>query len=250
MEAQLNKKLQAVFARVASETLRALNAIGVTPSGDLQYKRVVAPLENVGAEFTKTLSDSAEQAGQYGRNKTLSHLKNPITKLPPAAAQLLRAKTYDASQQTMQRLVGDVMGSLANSQREGLGIKEAAARLKLEFDRMHDYELRRIARTEIISAQNIATEQTEMELGIAFHQWWTAQDDRVRDGIISHVDMQGQITRVGDLFSNGLEHPCDRSGDIEEWINCRCRLVPFLMPLGKKAPTGQIWFYEYDLINR
>jgi len=56
--------------------------------------------------------------------------------------------------------------------------------------------------------------------------------------------------RVGEPFSNGLYYPGDRSGGdgtIREWINCRCRLVPFLMPEGKMAPIGKNWFYEGDL---
>jgi len=114
---------------------------------------------------------------------------------------------------------------------------------------MQDYELRRVARTEINSFQNEGAYLTEQELGVRYHMWYTALDERVRG---SHSNMHGEIVRVGEPFSNGLYYPGDRSGGqgtIKEWINCRCRTVPFLMPEGKMAPPGASYFRESDLIE-
>jgi hypothetical protein len=60
--------------------------------------------------------------------------------------------------------------------------------------------------------------------------------------------MHGQIVRVGDQFSNGLRYPGDRTGEIAEWINCRCTTVPFIMPIGFIAPPGVLHFYEDELL--
>ena len=43
-------------------------------------------------------------------------------------------------------------------------------------------------------------------------------------------------------------YPGDMNGSIEEWINCRCTTVPYLMPLGFMAPPGVSYFYESDII--
>ena len=40
----------------------------------------------------------------------------------------------------------------------------------------------------------------------------------------------------------------DTSGDIEEWINCRCSNAPYVMPRGMMAPPGMEQFREEDLI--
>ncbi len=119
------------------------------------------------------------------------------------------------------------------------------------FDSLQDYRLRLIARTEIQGAQNAAAHETMVDLGVEYKQWWTGQDERVRGNdprdTANHVELHGQITRLEDRFSNGLRFPGDRSGPIEEWINCRCTTNPFIIPEGFTAPPGKQWFYEEDL---
>jgi len=70
-------------------------------------------------------------------------------------------------------------------------------------------------------------------------------------GIVSHVDMEGEITRVGNPFSNGMMYPGDfgSGADLGELINCRCTIMPFVMPEGYMAPAGQPYFREEDLVK-
>jgi len=114
-----------------------------------------------------------------------------------------------------------------------------------------DYDAERIARTEINGAQNEGAFDTERELGVQYHEWVTAQDDRVRgndpEDVADHTALHGVIVAVGDPFPNGLTYPGERIGDEAEWINCRCRAVPFIMPEGKRAPTGMDHFTAADL---
>jgi len=108
-------------------------------------------------------------------------------------------------------------------------------------------ELERVARTEIASKENLGMYMSEQELDVEYHQWKTARDERVRD---SHVDMEGEITRVGSPFSNGMMYPGDFSSgaDLGELINCRCTVMPFVMPEGYMAPAGMSYFRESDLV--
>ena len=253
LETQLTRKLQRLFSQTMRDVMRLMNEEQVTPSSDLQYKKILMPFEELRTSILPILDEGAEAAGQYGQNQVLRlhpKKKKALKAISPRIVQLLRAKTFEASQSTMSRMIGDVMNNLSLSAEQGLGIRVAATNLKGVLQSMNDYELLRVARTEIISSQNLSIARTEQELGIEYHQWWTAEDERVRDTAeASHVDMHGQIVRVGDRFSNGLEYPGDRSGNIEEWINCRCRPVPFLMSEGKKAPSGRVHFYEGELVD-
>ncbi|KKK59424.1 hypothetical protein LCGC14_3034540, partial [marine sediment metagenome] len=113
---------------------------------------------------------------------------------------------------------------------------DAAVRLRSEFKGMREFELRRIARTEINRAQQDAAELTEIELGVTFHQWITGSDERVRS---SHRDQHNEIARVGEPFSNGLRRPLEAGAALSEVVNCRCRIAPWIMPEGFRAPTGK-----------
>lgn len=154
-------------------------------------------------------------------------------------------QTFKASARTMERVRQSIMNNIAQSYQEGLGVKDAAKRIKKQFNQLNTYESRRIARTEINGAQNLGNYQTYFDFDINYHQWWTGQDARVRD---SHKEIHGQITKVGSEFSNGLLFPGDRNGSIKEWINCRCTTVPYLMPLGFMAPPGVRTFKESEII--
>ncbi len=103
---------------------------------------------------------------------------------------------------------------------------------------MREFELRRIARTEINRAQQEGAMATEIELGITFHQWITGSDERVRS---SHRAQHNEVARVGEPFSNGLRRPLESGAPLGEVVNCRCRIAPWIMPEGFRAPTGKSW---------
>jgi len=158
---------------------------------------------------------------------------------------VLREQTFTASRNTIERMKGNVLETLAEARDLGLGQDAAARMLRDNFEHMSDGELKRIARTEINGAQNTNKFAKFQKAQVQYHQWWTARDNDVRD---SHEEMHGQIVRVGERFSNGMLHPHDRTGPIEEWINCRCTIVPFLMPSGMTAPRDGP-FYQKELIK-
>lgn len=245
-EKDLIKKLEKLFNTTFNKLLKEFKAAGRVPSGDdLLIKQLKQILLDKVDDFTDINYDTALIAASHGRKETLRSLSLGFTDFSPQVKELIREKVFEASQSTMDRIAGDVMGEIVHGYTDGLGIRQVAENLELQFDNMKDWELRRIARTEVNSFQNQGAYQTEQELGIEYHQWWTADDDIVRD---RHVELHGQIVKIGNRFSNGLLYPGDTGGDIDEWINCRCREVPFLMPEGFIAPDTE-YFYEDDLIK-
>lgn len=164
----------------------------------------------------------------------------------PQIEDSLRYNTFQASDTTLARVTQNITNNLADSYHEGLGIRDAGRRITKEFAGLKGWESRRIARTEINSAQNEGAFSAYDELGVEYQMWWTGQDERVRD---SHRPLHGHIVAVGNTFSNGLLYPGDKSGPIKEWINCRCTTIPYIIPLGKMAPPGLTEFTEEQLID-
>lgn len=164
----------------------------------------------------------------------------------PQIEDSLRYNTFQASDTTLNRVTQNITNNLADSYHEGLGIRDAGRKITKEFNSLKGWESRRIARTEINSAQNEGAFSAYDELGVEYQMWWTGNDDRVRD---SHRPLHGHIVAVGNTFSNGLLYPGDKSGPLKEWINCRCTSLPYIIPLGKMAPPGLTEFTEDQLID-
>ena len=249
------------------------------PSSDMERNELLLPLTEAIEEYSNIVMENTQEAIRTGMERTQAELKkqglgkslggdlafylNGSISLKGAVdvdfrefsqeiSDRLKAETFIASQQTMDRVAGNVKDNLKQSFEEGYGIDKAAGNLNNVFDNMEGYELERVARTEINGAQNRGAQATELQLGVQYDLWRTAGDSRVRglddNDIADHTYLDGQISKVGEPFSNGLTRPGDRGGDISEWINCRCALIPYLIPEGYVAPAMEN-FYADDLIK-
>ena len=162
------------------------------------------------------------------------------------AEEELLLKTFTASKRTLARITGSINQIITEGYTSGKGINVVAGLLEKRFDQLQTWEAKRIARTEIHNAHNNAIMKTYEALNVEYTQWIAADDDRTRE---SHAEINGEIIPMGGTYSNGLSYPGDTSGDIEEWINCRCSNAPFVMPYGYMAPPGMEQFREEDLIE-
>jgi len=201
--------------------------------------------------YTDAIMNKAIQAAQSGSNKAIYQTKQAGRNLQyktisPQTRQLIENSVFNASQNTLNRLKGDIKQVLLDGYDEGKGTKDIAKDIRDQFNYMKQYEAERIARTEINSFHNQGGFIVKRESNIEYHMWVTSEDERVRS---SHRNIDGQIVRVGDPFSNGLRYPGDRSGDIKEWINCRCIARAYFMPPGAIAPLNKKYFYESDIIR-
>jgi len=254
-EARLTKRLQGVLNAAFTKVIDKLQEMGRIPFGDVARRQLVLAILNSIPEFQDAVAEEGIGAAEQGRFLTLEILQDlgvaiQFTEFSKHTRDILKEHFFEASRATLDRMVGDVMANLTESYESGLGIDDAAEELKKVFTNMEGYELERVARTEINSGQSQGAHRTMVEYGVRYHQWWTAQDERVRhDSKANHREMHGQIVKLGEEFSNGLKRPGDKSGEIEEWINCRCRAVPYLIPKGKAAPIGKSHFYEKDLVS-
>ena len=176
--------------------------------------------------------------------RTIANRFNLFGTLDDAETELLE-RTKIFSKRTLARVTSDINQILTTGYTEGKGINIVADLLTKRFNELETWEAKRIARTEIHNAHNNAVMKTYETLNVEYTQWIAADDDRTRE---SHIEVDREIIRMGDEYSNGLKYPGDTDGPIEEWINCRCSNAPFVMPYGMMAPPDMEQFREEDLI--
>ena len=171
-------------------------------------------------------------------------LSKPTKKPENATNTLLQTPIKN---QVTQRINKEIKEILKTSETEGIGTKQVAEKLQKKFNQLKGYEAERIARTEINSANNkVAFEEIFNDETVQYKQWITCDDNRVRK---THIELDEQITRVGDKFSNGLQYPGDHQGKASEVINCRCTLIPYFLDWNKIPPKDATYFYEKDLVE-
>ena len=161
------------------------------------------------------------------------------------AEEDLLTRVFIASERTLARVDRSIMDIITLGYKSGKGIDYVANNLTKRFDQLTTWESKRIARTEIHNAHNRGTMDKYQEYGVEYTMWIAADDERTRE---SHLEINGEIIRLGDTYSNGLKYPGDTDGPIEEWINCRCSNAPYVLPYGFAAPPME-QFTENDLIK-
>lgn len=247
VEERLRRRLTELQAGVQAEIIRRLREKGRLPSSPAAREALVREvLGEAMATMPQEIAEAAQQAAEAGRTATLANLQAAgmavsFDALQEQVAQDLREKTYTFAQSTLDAIVGDVAQNLADSYTDGLGIDDAATRLRQEMSGLRNHRLATIARTEIQGAQNRASRDTLDEHNVEYRQWLTVGDDRVRswaDGDrYDHVHMHGQVIAAGEQYSNGLAYPGDSSGALGQFINCRCREVPYFPGPGENIIT-------------
>ena len=275
-ERQLERALQRYFKALEKQVQRNLKFYWQDNNLVMgQVDLITEPIMNSHDEYYEILSKYIVREYQLGtqeaerliRQLNRNRVANKATK-PKARAFLKRTfelfgihataeedlltRVFIASERTLARVDRSIMDIITLGYKSGNGINSVANELTRRFDQLTTWESKRIARTEIHNAHNRGTMDKYQEFGVEYTMWITAHDDRVRGlketDTADHVELDGQIIRLGDTYSNGLKYPGDTDGPIEEWINCRCSNAPFVLPYGYTAPP-QEQFKETDLIK-
>lgn len=237
-ERRLYNKLLNLQAGLETEFIRALRERGYLPSvPSEQVKFVKRIFDATFFDMRKVIADEGIKSAELGRQMTLYDLMMTgfdisFTTFDDYTLKRLWNKTYEFSEYTFERITGNFVATLAKGYEAGKGIDDVARDLRDNFSTLRDFELKRIARTEIQGMQNEGSHETMREYNVKYKQWLTVDDDRVRGNNpkdqYDHVELHGQVVEFDEPFSNGLMYPGDRSGDIGDWINCRCRERPYI----------------------
>ncbi|UOQ43361.1 phage head morphogenesis protein [Halobacillus salinarum] len=238
IEDRLSNRLFRAQVGLESSFIQALREKGYLPGNPAEQKALIdlimeAPFE----QMSEIISEEGLVSAATGRQLTADDIAEQgveiaLSEFSDQATEELKNRIYTFSKDTFERIKGDFAGTLAAGFEEGVGIDEAARSLRADFSHLRDYRLRTIARTEVQGAQNEGIERTMQDYDVQYKQWLTVGDRRVRGRDSSdrydHVSLHGEVVRRDERFSNGLMRPLDRSGPIGEWINCRCRMRPYL----------------------
>lgn len=190
--------------------------------------------------------DRSRSLGLAAMKSEINQTDKKIFSTNPRVVERLTSDHIAISKSVRTRIDGDLNKILTEGYKEGLGREDIKKRLQEKFTKLTSYEAQRIAVTEINSLRNETNFLKIQDDDVKFKQWITAEDSRVRP---SHAALNGHIVRTDSYFSNGLMHPGDKLfTPIKEWVNCRCVLVPYFMPWGKKAPELEE-FTEEQLID-
>ena len=271
-ERQLERALSRFFAKLGDEVIKQLNEIYNDNLLVGQAELITKPITDATTEYYHILQKYDKREYKLGQAEAQRLVRlsergysfkavKPKVKLDKryslfgtlrGAEEDLFERIFIASQATMARVEQSIMTILLEGYKSGKGIDYVANELNKRFDQLTTWESKRIARTEIHNSHNAAVMNTYEDLGVEYTMWITAHDDRVRGlkptDTADHVELDGEIIRVGDTYSNGLKYPGDTDGPIEEWINCRCANAPYNMPYGYTAPPTE-QFHESDLIK-
>lgn len=257
----IERRMRSLFEGMEKEIIKMLDKKRGLDLSPTEMRKVLEEIEKYKEDYYTGLKEVKDRVGQTGRNRVirqmqLAGLEVPYSSITARIKELLAADALAATEHGIETIKNQVSNILIKAYEDGIGHKETAKRITDKFISMDEFQARSIARTEVNSAQSRAKFETMREQhgheDSIFKQWWTAEDERVRDGTISdadHVEMHGQIAHLDAPFSNGLFFPGDKNGDVEEWINCRCTIVTFIMPYGYMAPPGASYFHEGDIIK-
>lgn len=262
-ERQLERELQRFFDRLGKQVKSNLEEYWSDHLLQGQINLISKPVTEAQAEYYLILQKYDKREYRLGvgeaqrlvklanKNYSFKAVKPRLNKRFDLFATLrgaeedLLERVFIASQATLNRVDTSIKTLLTEGYQSGKGINYVANLLTKRFDQLQTWESKRIARTEIHNSHNTAVMDTYNEIGVEYTMWIAADDERTRE---SHLEINGEIIRLGDTYSNGLKFPGDTDGPIEEWINCRCSNAPYVLPYGYAAPPQQ-QFTENDLIK-
>ena len=267
-ERQLERALQRYFKSLEKQVQRNLKFYWQDNLVMGQVDLITEPIMNSHDDYYEILKHYVSREYKLGTNEAerlilnlnRNRVANKATNRKPraflkrtfelfgihaTAEEDLFTRVFIASERTLMRVDKSIMDIITLGYKSGKGIDYVANNLTKRFDQLTTWESKRIARTEIHNAHNRGTMDKYQEFDIEYTMWIAADDERTRE---SHLEINGEIIRLGDTYSNGLKYPGDTDGPIEEWINCRCSNAPYVIPYGYTAPPMQ-QFTENDLIK-
>ena len=250
---KFERDLKPLFTRQGAEVLANMKAHPLPESARVPKQAIThlwkadapKPLTATQERFIETwLFDKKKWVKEF-QGAEAPHIAGSIISGGAATMEALPgAATFDATEATIVSFVKtralksslDVNKTTAallrNSITKGIQAGEAtgdiAKRVRTITQFNDKVRSRRIAQTETIGAVNKGSLEGSKQSGVVEgNQWLASLDDLVRE---THEELttSGEMAKLGEEFSNGLEYPGDQGGDAAEVINCRCSLLPVI----------------------
>lgn len=141
-------------------------------------------------------------------------------------------KCNNSTKETLDKKVVDAIEeAIQNGYSQSDTIKEISDRIDDVYDFAVEGRSERIARTEVISANNAGSHAAMEQTGVQKKEWLSTKDDKTRD---THLELDGEVVGITEKFVVGtdsgdthiLDYPGDPDADASEIVNCRCTIIP------------------------
>jgi len=181
-------------------------------------------IETIGfEEFEKILTEKIIDTFINSYNETNKYYNFTNSKPDPEALEYLHNREIILSNKTMARLKGNLSLELLEGIQNKESITQIKKRLSTIFERMQDFELERIARTELLTAMNAGRHSAYEKSGIVKFKMWKAAMNNKRTAADSKR-LNGQIQKLNDPFidpktNEKFMYPPNRP-------QCRCTIIP------------------------
>jgi SPP1 gp7 family putative phage head morphogenesis protein len=212
----------------------------ITPEQAKKLAKLKLSPEKETVKMAKALLPDYKKAIQEEKVKVEQELGKPIAwgETSPAAKAALKERVKaikGINNTTNARVASKIKSVITEAIEKNLSVPEVAKLLKEKIREVYngDFRAKTIARTEMGIIQSEARFNLMTEAGVEFIEWVSARDEKVRDSEFSHVELDGQVVKLGEPFNNGedIERPGDPSASAGNVINCRCI---FVMSQGEK----------------
>ena len=168
--------------------------------------------------FLPIMRETAAEEGQLAIELIDPTLKFDVDN--PLVRQFIKARTFQFTELITQETNKQLKKALSESIRLGEGAAKTRRRVRDIFGDITKFRAERIARTEILTVTNLATEESFKQGGIDTKEWLTALDERTSERCLAlngkQVSIDGKFTATDDtITARPPLHP-----------NCRCTLIP------------------------
>lgn len=230
-EAEMRAEALRLFGLEADEVLAALDRLaarGLLPGDPFvkaAFRRILAAYGEGGAAHALWLErygDLIARTVELGGQHLAASVGFDFTIRSPRVLRAIDDRTAELATHVTAGTAGRISAAVRNGYQEGVGVKAIATKIREEAFGGDVTRARAtvIARTETVGAMAEGAHHSAVESGVfRFSVWRNQGDSRVRE---SHDRMEGERVPLGQRFSNGLRFVGDKSGDIAEWIQCRC----------------------------
>lgn len=201
-------------------------SIGINPAVEEQRPAIERTIRGMYSAAWETLGGRVLQAAKSAHGDTWARKQDPDEQHSEALRQFIAAHAAERVGMIQNTTTEQIQRIIQQAQREGEGVEGIAKRIRDTGPSMSRVRSQVIARTEVHNAGQAAQDSAARAGGVAQRkEWFAALDDRTRDDKFSHVDADGEVVLMDEVFRNtgeDMRYPGDPRGSSGNVIMCRC----------------------------
>ncbi len=154
----------------------------------------------IGSNILAAISEASHESMVQGWHAGTQEVGVRSNYIDPTLIRIIQQRSIILSQNTADRLRGNLKQALIDGITQRQGIDDISRKISEVFDNLATYESERLARTETLTAFNLAREVAWQQNPTVHYKMWLSKwpyDKRVAD---DSKRMVGQIQEIGQQF--------------------------------------------------